>query len=1034
MKTRILEQLHLLASNQESNYLEILQNKTYSEKEIRQQAKLVLKNILHDYNRFSISTIDSFTQRIIKSFNRELGIAPNFMLELDSGMILEEAVDRMLAKIDKDKKLLKWLRDFSREKIEGNKSQRIDDNIKSLGSELFKENFQIFFPENSESVYSRENLDIFGKELIELKNKFESALKNRGKEAVELIQKNGFSIDDFSHKKSGVAGYLFAIAEGQVKEPGVRVLTASAEIEKWYGQRHNQAVEIHQLVEVELHPLLREIIGLLENEGEQYFTVLAVQKQLRMLGILTDLKEEIKTLLHEKGVLQISDSNLLLSKIIDQSDSPFIYEETGNYYSHFMLDEFQDTSTLQWKNFKPLIDNSLAEGNNNLIVGDVKQSIYRWRNSDWKILAEQLNDDFSPGQIRLKTLEKNWRSDKNIIDFNNAIFGSLKDNFESTLIEPIDNEEDFYKKKFDNIYNSFIQEPGKPDAERTGFAKVQFLPADDFNSETVGTLVEQVKQLQDKGIKASEIAILIRRHKEGTPIIQEFLSAATEPENRDYNLSVLSNESLYLHASKGVLFVMETIELLIDPENVITKMSLLNLWINWLKPELLKRNKLTKSSSELDFLISDFQQLDENFSTLFDTELATQIDEARTKIMLTSLDETITQISSQFQLFELESELPFLQTLIDKAGELKTSLSNDLSNLLFWWNEKGIKTSVNVNEEVDSIRLLTVYKSKGLEFKAVLLPFLDWKTGWSGQFAPILWCEPKVEPFNKFPLLPIVAGTQMEKSMFKNEFFEEKVSYVIDTFNLIYVAFPRAKSVLIINCPDSNENSKTQNKSAYHLLKKSLKDLSGKEQFSKCWNDEGTTFQFGEISKSSDEKKISASVLIKKYWFNDFGEKIKLRTSGDDFLIARENNKSIKNRGKIIHDILSEIETQNDIKKACLKALNNGLINEDELIEIESRLRVSLEDPQISHWFDGSYSVINERSLLTNERILRPDRIMFSGDEAIVVDYKTGEKKSDSYNRQVKRYAETLKDTGVKKVTGFLWYINQDEVEKVCEL
>ena len=333
-----------------------------------------------------------------------------------------------------------------------------------------------------------------------------------------------------------------------------------------------------------------------------------------MLGILTDLKEEIKTLLHEKGVLQISDSNLLLSKIIDQSDSPFIYEETGNYYSHFMLDEFQDTSTLQWKNFKPLIDNSLAEGNNNLIVGDVKQSIYRWRNSDWKILAEQLNDNFSPGQIRLKTLEKNWRSDKNIIDFNNAIFGSLKDNFESTLIEPIDNEEEVYKKKFDNIYNSFIQEPGKPDAERTGFAKVQFFPADDFNSETVGTLVEQVKQLQDKGIKASEIAILIRRHKEGTPIIQEFLSAATEPENRDYNLSVLSNESLYLHASKGVLFVMETIELLIDPENVITKMSLLNLWINWLKPELLKRNKLTKSSSELDFSISDFQPLDEKLA------------------------------------------------------------------------------------------------------------------------------------------------------------------------------------------------------------------------------------------------------------------------------------------------------------------------------------------------------------------------------------------------------------------------------------
>ena len=518
MKTRILEQLHLLANNQNSNYLEILQNNTYSEKEIRSNAKLVLKNILHDYNRFSISTIDSFTQRVIKSFNRELGISPNFTLELDSEMILAEAVDQMLSKIGNDKKLLKWLKEFSKEKIEENKSQRIDENIKALGKELFKENFQLFFPEDSESVYSRENLDSFGKELRKLKVQFETILKNKGKEAFNSIQNNGFSIDDFSYKKSGVAGYIFAISEGEPKEPGIRILTASEDVEKWYGKKHKQATEIHQLVESELQPLLLEIIGFFEKEGQQYFTVLAVQKQLRMLGILTDLKEEIKTLLHEKGVLQISDSNLLLSKIIGQSDSPFIYEKTGNYYKHFMLDEFQDTSTLQWNNFKPLVENSLAEGNNNLVVGDVKQSIYRWRNSDWKILAEQIDSDFI-GQIQSETLKKNWRSDKNIIDFNNAIFGSLKDNFESTLIEPIDNEEEIYASKFNNIYNSFVQEPGNPGAERTGFVKVRFLPDDDFENETVGTLVEQVKQLQDNGIKASEIAILIRKHKEGTPII-----------------------------------------------------------------------------------------------------------------------------------------------------------------------------------------------------------------------------------------------------------------------------------------------------------------------------------------------------------------------------------------------------------------------------------------------------------------------------------------------------------------------------------
>ncbi|NQU54919.1 MAG: Dna2/Cas4 domain-containing protein, partial [Bacteroidetes bacterium] len=403
-------------------------------------------------------------------------------------------------------------------------------------------------------------------------------------------------------------------------------------------------------------------------------------------------------------------------------------------------------------------------------------------------------------------------------------------------------------------------------------------------------------------------------------------------------------------------------------------------------------------------------------------------------ILLTSLDETITQICSQFELFEIASELPFLQTLIDKSGELKTSLSNDLSNLLFWWNEKGYRTSVNVNEDIDSIRLLTVHKSKGLEYKAVLLPMLDWTTSWSGQNAPTLWCTPKQKPFNQFPLLPVKAGTQIEKSHFQDIYYEEKVNYIIDSFNLVYVAFTRAKSALVINCPAPNEKSKTQGKSMHHLLKKSLDTLANKDEFSECWKDENTVFEFGTIPQFSSKTKESNSVVVKKYQFNDFSKKLKLRTSGDDFLIEGEKNTSIKNTGKIIHDILSEIVTKADIKKACLKALNNGLINETELEEIQKKLQKSFDSSEISSWFDGSYTIINERSLLTNERILRPDRIMISENEAIVVDYKTGEKKSDSYNRQVQRYAKTLKETGAKKVTGFLWYINQNEVEKVCEL
>ncbi|MEZ5103070.1 MAG: UvrD-helicase domain-containing protein [Draconibacterium sp.] len=1038
MKTRILEQLNKLATNQPSDYIQHLQkDKNYTEGFIRERARQVLKNILHDYNRFSISTIDSFTQRTIKAFNREMGISPNFMLELDNEMILAEATDRLLAKIDKDKKLLKWLKSFSIEKIEDNRSQRIDDNIKLLGKELFKEKFQVFFPENGESVYSRKNLKEFGRELNAIISTFENSLKALAKKALNIIENNGFTIEDFSYGKSGVAGFFVTLSNDPTKEPGKRVTEAATETEKWYAKKSTKAIEIHGLADSQLQPLLNEILHYISTNEENYYTAVAIQKQFRTLGILTDLKEEIKLLLQEKGLLQLSDANLLLNKIIGKSDSPFIYEKTGSYYHHFMLDEFQDTSGLQWQNFKPLIINSLAEGNKNLLVGDVKQSIYRWRNSDWNILAEQINQDFRENQREEKPLTNNWRSDRNIIDFNNAVFESLKTIFEEIQFRAIDDPDNNFLQKFDKIYSSILQIPGKENIEKTGFVNIQFLPQENFYDLSAEQLVEQVKELQDKGITASEIAVLIRANREGAIIIEKFLAAAKLPENANYNLSVLSNESLFLFASQGVLMIVNTVQLLIDAENKIARVSLLNHWLYWLKPELEKQPAAISKNENFQFDFNDVQtnSWDDSFNLIFEKELATKLDEIKNKVLISSLDETVMQIASVFQLFSIETELPFIQTLIDKAAELKTSLSNDLSNFLFWWNEEGFKTSVSVNEEVDSIRLLTVHKSKGLEYKAVLIPFFNWKTTINGQNAPIHWVIPQTEPFNQFPLLPVQHGGSMKKSKFKFEYNEEIVSTFIDTFNLVYVAFTRAKSVLIINSPEVEEPKKESDsgKPIQYLLKKALERMAEKELFAHSFNKENTQFQLGEIPPSAEKTSVSNSLNINHYTFKDFSNRIKLHLSGEDFLVNDEHHQSVRNTGKIIHEILAEIKTAADIEKACTKALFDGKINEDELATVKEKLLKDFENPKIKSWFDGTYKVLNERSLLKTNKLLRPDRIMISGKTAIVVDYKTGEKQPESYNRQIENYAKTLKETGLDKVEGFLWYTQLNEIEKVCE-
>jgi ATP-dependent exoDNAse (exonuclease V) beta subunit len=1027
MKNRVLGQLNKLAAGKDSDYISLLQqNSGLSEAEIRERSKRALKNILHDYNRFSISTIDSFTQRIIKAFNREMGISPQFTLELDNDILLEEAVDRLMQKVDTDKQLRKWLVEFSKEKITENRSQRIEEDIKSLGRELFKEKFQLFFPEGDESVYTRKNLNDFRKILNAIVAQYEATLKKKALEGVQKMEAAGLEVDNFSGKGRGIGAFFVKLADGQMPNFTNTVLSCAEDVDKWYPKTSPKKEEVRHLAENTLQPLLREIIAFKNDREAEYLSAKEVSKQLRMLGILTDLKEEIRKLLHEKGVLQLSDSNLLLSKIIGDSDSPFVYEKIGDRFNYFMLDEFQDTSSLQWKNFKPLVANSLSEGHANLLVGDVKQSIYRWRNSDWNILAEQVHSDFPFFQPETKTLDKNWRSRENIIRFNNAAIGALRETFENFLLDEIENEN--FRNKFSAIYENFMQEPGKDDAPKSGKAEIHFLEKEDFEELSSGLLVEQVKQLQDNGLKAGDIAILVRKNREGTPIIETFLEAAKKEVNKTYNLSILSNESLFLHASKGVNFVIYLIEHLVDPENKIVKAVLLNLWFTWLKPVL---TETEHHSSETN--AENTWPLSNNFENDFDNELNGKISRIKEKVLLASLDETVMEICSLFGLFRIQSELPFLQTLIDQTADIKTSVSNDLSNLLHWWNEKGYKSSVNVNEEVDAIRLLTVHKAKGLEYEAVLLPNFNWDTSWQGNQAPVLWCKPETEPFNRFPLLPVKAGSALANTIFSNDYFEEKVNSFIDTLNLVYVAFTRAKSVLMVHAenPEEKKKSNGPGKSINHLLKYALKSLTN-NHFSECWNEEETIFQFGEMPQFEIKEQDSKSEWIQHYTFNNFSDRIRLRLNSEDFLIPGEMNRSVKNTGKLVHEILSEIETVDQIETACKKAVNEGKIEASEAEEIREKLKTSLTNPAIQQWFDGSFNVLNERELLTSSGPLRPDRIMVSGQHAVVVDYKWGEKIAGKYNKQVTRYAQTLRDSGFEKVEGYIWYLNLDEVEKVC--
>ncbi len=1034
MKIRILNQLFLLSDQRESPYMEMLQDflKLDADK-IRKRAGEVLKNILHDYGRFSVNTIDSFTQRIIRAFNRETGVSPQYTLGMEDDPILREATDRLLSRIGTDNHLRKWLVEFSKEKIRDSYSHKIENDIRSLGNELFKEKFQIFFPEGKDSGYTRNNLEGLRKELQREIKLFDKELRGKGKKGVDIIAAGGFITDDFSGKSRGIANMFVKLEAGELPEITKSVKACAEDSERWYTVTSKKKREIFNIVETRLRPLLLEILKYREDNEAKYLAAKEVLSNIRVLGILADLREEIKNILHEKGILQISDSNLLLSKIIGDTDTPFIYEKTGNWFKHFILDEFQDTSALQWNNFKPLVANALAEGNSALVAGDVKQSIYRWRNSNWNILAFRINSDFPnfpPVEI---PLDKNWRSRKNIIDFNNSLTGHLKQLFGEYLFsEP---EEEKYKKRFAHIYSNFIQQPGSSSNEISGMVEVRLLPDEDFYESSVDILIEQVKYLQDQGIEASDTAILIRRNEEGRRIIERFLALSGEPGSDKYNFSIISGESLFLSVSKGVNMVMLTISLLVDPDDKITQTALLHFWLSWLRPQLKKSGSFLKAGN-VNEKYRDEDITAENTGTLFDLELGAIIGGLKDKLLFLSPGEIVAEVCNSLGLFSLKSEIPFIQTLIDKVSEDKTTFSNDMSNLLLWWNEEGYKVSVNISRDMDAIRLLTVHKAKGLEFDAVLLPFFNWDTSWPFNKAPVLWCHTAISPFNRFPLVPVKAGKKLLKTVFSNDYIEEKAQSHIDNLNLVYVAFTRAKSALFVNCKDPCEKRDRSElpgraSSFNSLLVCALDRMAKESRYAGCWDEEEVLFRFGTLPLPAGKSEAAEPGWPEKYHYYDYRERIRLRMDSEDFIVDEGVNRSAKNRGKLIHDILAGVEQPDDFKLSCDMALAEGKINEDERKRLIAIFEEGLANPLIKDWFSGNYEVLNERNLLTGKEILRPDRIMIKGRKVTVVDYKWGEKMGKKYSGQISRYAITLKKCGFEQVDGYIWYLNLNEVDKV---
>jgi len=1034
MKTRILKELHALSQGGKSDYRQGLMAKfRLDEEAVNVRAKHILTTILHDYSSFSISTIDRFFQQVIRSFARDIGVHGGYNLELDNTATLEQSVDNLFLDLSKDenKQLLQWLTAYAEERIEQSENWNMRSNIMDLGKEIFKESYQHKAEDTNRKLHEREFLTNYRKSLREIKITFEAKVKQTATEGLNVMARNGLTHEDFAYKTTNT---LEKLVKGKL-EISARFISFAADVTNCYTKSKPQDVKsaIETAYNSGLGKCFQQIVELLSVDIVTYNSAVMVLKHINTLGILSDLAVQIKKLTDEQNTMLISDSNMLLNKIIDNSDTPFVYEKTGITIDNFMIDEFQDTSTLQWKNFHPLMANSLAAGKFNLVVGDVKQSIYRWRNSDWKLLDKQILSDFRPEQIHEENLETNWRSDKNIIDFNNSFFrraanllqSKLNENLQAVL--PIYPSLEALTHKIEHAYANIHQQTS-PKAG-TGRVELQFIAADEnedgWKAESLERLPAMLEELQGRGYRPADICILVRKNDEEQQVIHRLLNYKTTAEAKpDVCYDIMGNEGLLIGAAASVRFVLGILQLFVSPADSIQQ-TIVNYEY--------ARGKQHKSENEA--LNDCFVGNDSNFSSLFTDEE----NRVLSQVQHSSLYDMVEQIISLFGIGSWHNEAVFVQAFQDVVFRYTTGKTADLNSFLTWWKKNGGKQCISTPDNQSAMRIMTVHKSKGLDFRVVIMPFCDWDL--DSRMRNILWCEPTVAPFNELPLLPIEYGSKLGQSIFAENYFDEQMHLFIDSLNVAYVAFTRAKNELICMAPAPKKELESLDRinSLSTLLTACFTvETPGLDAeiipLSKSFDALEKVFSLGEPIQAiyKDAPDSGSNEKINNYPSVTSSDRLRIRHQSLDYLLENQQlTDSRLNYGLIMHDILRNITRKDDQGNAIQVMIRDGRISELESETVINEMEKFWNLPETETWFAADARVLNETTILipTGEQY-RPDRVIIKGNEATIVDYKFGDKESKTYIQQVKQYMSLISEMGYQ-TSGFVCYVSLGKVERV---
>lgn len=1059
MKKRIVDSLSELADvsrGSDTVYLmDFIKELNESEDNIRDACRTALEAVLNNYSDFHVQTIDSFFQSVLRTFAYETDLNDSYQVEIDDDYVARIGIDAtidQLSEKDPDPEVNYWIERLMSEAVENGSHWNVFSKKTSNGSiyarlvdiwhKMQKEGFKKVWPELKKYFeeypdYSN-TFNTMDQAIYSKVKKASAKAKDAAKKLQYIIRQAGIDpktecVAHFAtHIEKTIQQSDFTVFPGfKYAKIASSLMEPNGVIHKKNGKRLSgdiQLVENLRQEAIKMYDALEEW----ENSLAEEQTVLwkTYRKNMLYMGLMIAIANNSKRILEESNLIEISDTNSLLRRVIGDDETPFIYERLGTTLNHYLIDEFQDTSAMQWDNLRPLIMESESRGEDNLIIGDAKQSIYRFRNADASLITSVVPQEFPNHKASGYSKEdnSNHRSYKNIVEFNNAFFSLLTAELDRSGL---------YRLNFTELYSNVVQYPAKQ--ENRGYVEINFLkdiPKDaepDFKFKGMGELV---KKLLTRGYRQKDIAFLMKTNQDGMDLIDSLIKFNSNLSEHDTPIDFVSQQSLLVANSEAVKIILAVFEMIANGYDMADNDKEKKKSIRINESDLNSNYRYFASRHpEMNIVecLREFTHSGKDNNSIGDMLSRMQ------SVTLPALTEAICDAFINQSLKKREAA--YIAAFQDAVLDYCKNYAADTASFLKWWEKHSSSLSISSPEDTDAVKIMTIHKAKGLEFKCVVLPWLDMKIAPKIKNTDWLWVKPKLQPpvgIKLPPYIPISLDASLKDSVYSDEYFKSADADTMDRLNSLYVAFTRPIDELYVFTPLKYDRYSKQLSPQYASTY--LYELLNKIPGIEC-DLQNMIFKFGlPTTPSNDNKQNSvAHRNIDTYYVNSTADILCFRE--ESMTKIQDDDTDPRSVGNLMHSIMSMIDTYDDLPKAIRKLRISGSLSASKASEIETILSNAFKNQKAKDWFSPNIKNIRERDILcAGKDTKRPDRIIMTPEnKAIVIDYKFGfqddnrfKAKCREHKRQVAGYMRLLAESGnFSSVEGYVWYIYRNRIDRV---